>query len=176
MAVAGGGKFANGARTAAYLQAFGEAADHYQKLTRARAYAGPGKDPPPVQIGDDESERFTYTPEDGTGQIPLDRVDTRVWGIQAPLTGNFFEDFFKQGGFLSGIANRIPGQHALSVYHDTVVNKAGISMGAYYNRWIVNFSTIPHSILISYGAVLGNATQGWVNSPGYFLHLTRPRN
>ena len=49
-------------------------------------------------------------------------------------------------------------------------------MGANYNRWIVNFSTIPHSIPISYGAVLGNATQGWVNSPGYFLHLTRPRN
>ena len=167
----GGGKFANGARTAAFLQAFAEASDHYREYTRRNAKPGPGKFALP---GDTNPKRYVYRPTK-SGHIPQGH-DLTVIGTQDDLTGDLARDFFTQGGSFGSAATFVPGVEATAVYHDTVVYQAEISMGETYNRWIVNFATIPHSAAISYGAVVGKYTRGWANSAAYYMYAAGSHN
>ena len=168
----GGGKFANGARTAAYLQAFTEAADHYREYTGREADPGPGEFTEP---GNTDPARYNYTPT-ARGQIPDSHGKLSVFGTQNDLTGNFWKDFFTQGGPLARVATHVLGVEANSVYHDTVVNRAPKWMGTHYNRWVANLTTIPHSAAISYSAIVGEYTGGWASSAAYYSYVTRPRN
>ncbi len=163
----GGGKFANGARTAAYLQAFSEAADHYREYTRREAKAGPGEFADPNNT---DPYRYRYIEIEDTYIDPTHKLT--VIGTHDPLTEDFAQDFFSQGGSFGRVATFVPGVEATAVYHDTVVIRAGSD----YNRWVVNFTTIPHSVAISYSAIVGEYTRGWANSAAYYMYVTRPRS
>ena len=161
----GGGKFANGARTAAYLQAFGEAADYYKRSTRYKADPLPGKNDPP----------YHYEPTE-THHQPPSNYGKNVVGWNEELTGNFWKDFLRHDGFGSRALNLVPGINATAGLHDKWVNSLSASMGADYNQF-VNFGTTLPSAAVSYSAIAGNyVPRGWMTQPGYFIHLTRPRD
>ncbi len=163
----GGGKFANGARTAAYLQGFGEAADYYRRRTGYEADPLPGKNRTPND----------YDPDDVTHQRPVEFEDQNVVGWNEPLKdGEFFGNFFKQGGFGSRVLNLGGGMNATAGLHDPWTESLTVSMGSNYNQ-IVNFGTMLPAAAISYGTIVGRVVPGdWMTRPAYLDYISRRRN
>jgi hypothetical protein len=71
-----------------------------------------------------------------------------VIGLNRPLTGNFWQDFFTQGGSLSRALNMWPGANAVAGFHDTPLN------GAIPFNLATNLGTIPAAIVVTYGALV----------------------
>ena len=92
------------------------------------------------------SEDGRYRPDAETGRPPY---GYNVFGNNERLTGNFFGDFFKQGGALSVVANQVPGLNAVAYFHDTWMNQLGSSFNAF-----TNYSTMPAAAFVGYGALL----------------------
>ena len=163
----GGGKFANGARTAAYLQGFGEAADYYRRRTGYEADPMPGKNRTPND----------YPVDPVTHQRPVEFEDQNIVGWNEPLKdGEFFGNFFKHGGFGSRVLNLVFGSNATAGLHDPWTESLTASMGSNYNQ-IVNFGTMLPAAAISYGAIVGRVVPGdWMTRPAYLDYISRRRN
>ena len=68
------------------------------------------------------------------------------------LTGNFWGDFFKEGGTLSNLLNPIPGINAVSKFHDNIVIQ--FERDTIMRDYIMNVPTMPFAAVVSYGALL----------------------
>lgn len=81
-----------------------------------------------------------------------------VWGTNTALSGKFWNDFWKQGGPLSKVMDRVWGQHSLSRLHDYFqIRLGGIS------DFARNFGNVPAMIpatAVNYVALLSTV-------PGY---------
>jgi RHS repeat-associated protein len=65
-----------------------------------------------------ENRDYTSYMPDDNGRQPLDRIGMNVIGLNKELTGDFWEDFGKQGSLLSKTLNLIPGINATAGLHD----------------------------------------------------------
>jgi hypothetical protein len=141
----GGGKFASGAKTAAFLQLFSAAGDYYRNAVGRLANALPGEN----------SAKNTYK-SDFLGRQKLEDMTKNVIGLNEPLTGKFFEDFLKQGGALSKALNVIPTMNATAGLHDRWFNGPNRLVFTPFN----NEGTMLPAAAISIGASIGRITQG----------------
>ena len=156
-----GGKFANGARTFTFLHLITESARYYRSAVGREASALPGEN---------RSGQNTYEIYSETGQQILEDAALNVVGINEALTGEF-KDFFRQGGVLSKALNMLPTMNATAGLHDYWFNKPG---GPDFNLF-TNVATMLPAAAISTGAVIGNYTQDWTDSPALYLYLVNPR-
>ena len=80
-----------------------------------------------------------------------------VIGINEALSGNFSEDFFKQGGALSKALNVIPTMNSTAQLHDYWFNMEpnGLDFTGFNN-----VVTMLPAAAISIGASIGRVTQG----------------
>jgi RHS repeat-associated protein len=89
-------------------------------------------------------KKTTYVPN-ALGQPP---EGVNVFGLNKGLTGDFFQDFWKQGGALSEFANQVPGMNAVAGLHDYWMNNVTVSM-------VNNISLMFPAVPMSYGAMFG---------------------
>ena len=94
--------------------------------------------------------------------LPLNKqiTDANIFGTNQPLTGNFFSDFFKQGGALSVAANNVlPAAHGISVIHD--VFQIGFDrLANESDSWLRVIGNVPAmfpAVAITYGGLVGNS-------------------
>ncbi|MCK4790984.1 MAG: hypothetical protein KAV87_45045, partial [Desulfobacteraceae bacterium] len=160
----GGGKFANGAETAGFLQMFSESSDYYKRTVGWNADVSPGDS----HYKDDKGKCCEY-PIGDQGHTP--GPDTIVVGKNKQLVGSFWRDIGKQGGFIGNALNVVPGINATGHLHDVWWNNWE-KEGASFN-FIANYGTMLPSSAISYGAVVGNLTQGWQNKPMAWNYISR---
>ena len=89
-------------------------------------------------------------------------LNINVFGTNtSQLTGNFFSDFFKQGGALSRVAQYIPGANAVSRLHDHYQIWFDKLAGGVQNSWTRTILNVPAMIpatVISYGALASDHT------------------
>jgi hypothetical protein len=101
---------------------------------------------------------YAATPESGQGIAPRGSNDpppplVNTIGTQDQrLTGNFWADFFKEGGALSNFLNPIPGINAVSKFHDNIVIQ--FEPNTIMRDYIMNAPTMPFAAAVSYGALL----------------------
>ena len=142
----GGGKFANGAQTAAFLQASTEAAGYYKE-----------------QVGDDADIRSgenghpegpTYKPLPN-GKQPL---ISKLWNV---IGNNDKTSFCSQQSFCSKTLNLIPGINAVARLHDFWFNERVNGNLVLEQAAFMNIATMLPAAAISYGAIAGVATEGW---------------
>ena len=146
-----GGKFANGAKTAAYMQLFVEAANHYAVYTGTNADWRPGE----------YYEETTY--EFHKGGM---RIHNPTRPRQSVVGHNKIGKPCSQGDACSKFLNAIPGANAVAEYHDRILNSPDVQNSAYWrDSAFLNFSTVPHSVVISYGAIVGENVRGWHRNP-----------
>lgn len=161
--VIGGGKFANGAKTAGFLRLFGEMADYYQRAVGRSANPLPGENRDPSD----------YLRDPITGRQPDGTWDQNVIGLNEPLKGSWYApgNFFKQGGLLSRSLNLVPIMNATGGLHDYWFNSGQLNWNP-----INNVGAMLPAAAISTGAVFGNLTQGWDSNPTLTFYLTMPRD
>lgn len=163
-----GGKFANGATTAAFLQSTAEAADYFEKNVGGRATLRPGENR--------ESTDFAVDPKTGQ-QLPEDRAVNaiglnRQLGSDPTFRGQML-DLVTQGGPISRALNLFPGASgAFARTHDFGLNPVtGLKMNL-----VTNFGTMLPAAAVGYGAVVGNVTQGWQNNPMVWRQISQDQN
>lgn len=101
----------------------------------------------------------TYKPL-ANGQIPTEYLvsNSNIIGDNQPLTFNadgklnFWDNFTKQGGFISNTVNMLPGINATGALHDTWWNQETF-FGFKFNA-LTNWGTMLPAAAISYGAML----------------------
>ena len=140
-----GGKFANGAATAAFVQLLSEASSYYEGEVGRKADATPGENKP---------GKTDYSFDADGRQLP-DSQDQNVVGLNKPMSGDYWEDFTKQGGPISKALNAVPTVNATAGLHDYWFNKPNA-----LNFKIWNVPTMLPAAGISIGAVFGNYTRG----------------
>lgn len=128
-----GGKFANGARSAAFLYTLRELPSLYEEAVGYELDGGPGGSA--VQKGP------TSDPVKGANN----------WGKQGDDVNNPCR--WCEGGPVSLVANRAFGQNALSGAHDTILNFIGNGM----LRGALNFPTMPPAAAFTYLAFGGQS-------------------
>jgi RHS repeat-associated protein len=163
-AALGGGKFANGAVTAAFLQTLASAADYYRRTTGFAADPTPGD-----QYYFDEKGVCCEYPIEKGGLTPGPVYD--VFGFNEQLTDDFWADFGKQGGGLGKFLRWVPGVPATAHLHDTWLNPLtanGTAIGP-----LTNYGTMLPAYAVSSAAIVGNATQGWQNNPMVWHAITQ---
>ena len=158
VAVLGGGKFGNGAKTFAFMQMFTEAADYYKKAVGRKANPLPGENRP---------GQTRYRPDQNGQQLPADQ-SMGVIGLNREMDGSWL-DFFTQGGPLSKVLNIAPTMNATAALHDYWFNKPN---HLDFTTW--NVPTMLPAATISVGASIGNLTQGWQSNPMSLYLLTQP--
>lgn len=156
--ISGGGKFANGATTAAFLQATAEAADYFQRTAGGNATLSPG------ELHPEQPEAVL----DANGrQMPSDRARD-VIGLGRQFDGSW-KDFVTQSGPLSAALNLVPGFNGgFARFHDWLFTSGTLPF-----NMVTNFGTMPYAMGVGYGAILGNATQGWQNNPMVWHQISR---
>jgi hypothetical protein len=92
--------------------------------------------------------------------VPKD-ININVFGTNtSKLSGNFFNDFFKQGGALSNTAQHVFGMNAISRLHDSYQlwfdKIAGVSDS--WTRTILNVPAMVPAAVISYAALMSDQT------------------
>ncbi|MDX2426806.1 MAG: hypothetical protein QNK15_11205 [Cycloclasticus sp.] len=152
----GGGKFANGARTGAFLQATTEAADYYRNNIGGRATLNRGKI---MSELDDVDEN---------GQQLAQYRDKLVLGLKRELGSDpglkgFLLDLGTENGFISRALNLVPGLNsALARVHDYWFNeKTGYKLNVFNN-----YPTFIPAAAVGYTATIGEYTYGWQNNSG----------
>lgn len=143
IAEASGGSFANGARTMAFIHLFKELPSIYKKVVRYGLDAGPGG--AAVEKGE------LQMPVQGANNIGMqgDTVDPNsLWG---------------EGGYVSRIANQIPGINAVAGMHDVFQ----VSMGTSIWRDVLNVPGMFVAAAATYAGFLG---QG-LNSVSDYLYV-----
>ena len=159
----GGGKFANGARTMAFLHLFSEAARYYKDSVGRPANPLPGEN---------RSGQTTYRPDPQSGQqFPQDK-SMNVVGFNEPLTGDWVQDLGKQGSGISKVLNMVPTVNATAGLHDYWFNPGNSNRLAFttFNNVGTMFLAAP----ISIAASIGNFTQGnesWI----FTMYMTQSR-
>ena len=147
-----GGKFANGAKTAAYMQLFVEASNHYSVYTGTNADWRPGEN----------YENTVYDTHPGGMRIS-------VFGRQRRPNVVGYNDglgrLCSQGDSCSKFLNAIPGVNAVAEYHDRLLNSPSIRNTHWERSAFFNFATMPHSVVVSYGAIVGENLRGWYRNP-----------
>jgi len=94
--------------------------------------------------------------------LPLSKqiTNANIFGTNQRLTGNFFSDFFKQGGALSVAANNVlPAAHGISVIHD-VFQLGFDSIAGIQDSWLRAIGNVPAMLpaaAITYGGLIGNS-------------------
>ena len=141
----GGGKFANGARSAAFLQMTAEASQYYEEQVGQKADIRSG-----VNVEGDQ----TYDTDPVTGRQP---EHTERWNV---IGNNNTTSLCHQGNTCSQVLNVVPGMNATARLHDYWFNKPGAMPQTTWN----NVWTMAPAAAISYAAVIGNVTQGWQNN------------
>jgi hypothetical protein len=150
-----GGKFADGAKTGAFLQMLSEASIYYEESTGYKASAAPGEN----------RAVNTFEPDEITGrQKPEDR-GMNVTGL------NEKEGFFRQGGPLSEALNVVPGINATSGLHDYWFNQPNGPSFSMFN----NIGTMIPAAAISLGAIFGNYMRDWMSNPMSYQYFNLPR-
>jgi RHS repeat-associated protein len=71
-----------------------------------------------------------------------------VSGLNQELTGDFWEDFWTQGSFVSQRINAFPGGNATAGLHDFWMNNISMNL-------VTNVATMLPAAVVSYGAALG---------------------
>ncbi|MHB8474523.1 MAG: toxin TcdB middle/N-terminal domain-containing protein, partial [Gammaproteobacteria bacterium] len=150
----GGRKFANGADTFGFLRLFGEADSYYQRNVGHAPSALPGENRP---------GQTTYEPDPLTGRQPPGTEQMNIVG------NNDLTSFCRQGSTCSKILNVVPGINATSGLHDYWFNVPGHPAFTLTN----NVGTMLPAAGISYGAVIGNLSQGWETNPVAMYDLLR---
>ncbi len=156
-----GGSFANGAKSYAMVYAASQASSYYQHAVGRKADHKPGENR--------ASNKYEYHSD--TGQQLRKDWSLNVIGLNEDLVGNFTTDFFKQGGPLSRVLNRIPGMNAVAGLHDLWFNGKGALP---FNVW-TNVGTMLPAASITGGALIGNHTREQMNNPAFYASLTRPQ-
>ena len=70
-----------------------------------------------------------------------------VIGDNEKLSGNFGQDFWKQGGAVSNALNKIYGANSTAYFHDTLLSNIPKNI-------FTNYTTIPLSLIVNYGSLL----------------------
>ncbi len=70
-----------------------------------------------------------------------------VIGNNKKLSGNFGQDFWKQGGAVSNALNKIYGANSTAYFHDTLLFNIPKNI-------FTNYTTIPLSLMVNYGSLL----------------------
>jgi hypothetical protein len=90
----------------------------------------------------------TYDPYALGQQAPKNRA---VFGVNKPLTGDFWENFWKQGGFIGKVGNLFPGGNAVAGLHDYWMNMAAAN--GTFNA-LTNVATMLPAAALSYAGQL----------------------
>ncbi|PCK03717.1 MAG: hypothetical protein COA42_19905, partial [Alteromonadaceae bacterium] len=153
-----GGKFADGAKTMAYIQLFTSAAKFYEESVGRPANPLPGEN---------RKGQTTYESDPKTGQQPLGTESMNVLGLNLPLEHKFVADLGKQGSFISKVLNLIPGGNATAGLHDFWFNKGNPNKLEFTT--FNNISTMFIAAPISIAATIGNIAKG--NESLVYTHL-----
>lgn len=135
----GGGKFANGAKTFAFLRLFGEAADYYRRKVGYDIDMGPG--------GDAVEKGLEGMPVEGANNIGTQGR----WVYDS--NGQRVIGFFEEGGPVSRFANQLWGVNAVGGFHDTLQ----ISMGNSVWRDALNVPGMGVAAGVTYSGFIGQA-------------------
>ena len=127
------------------MQGLSKASTYYEKTVGWKADAQPGENRP----------LNYYSVDIQTGRQLSADGSLNVIGLNEPLTGNFGDDFFKQGAFLSKALNRVPAMNATAALHDVWFDKPD---GLEFNV-VTNLLTMLPAAIISIGAILGNSAE-----------------
>jgi RHS repeat-associated protein len=146
--MAAGGKFGDGAKTAAYGYLFKAAPKAYEDLVGYSVDMGPG--------GDAVEKGLTQPPVKGANNI----------GIQGQLNPDCI---FCEGGLVSRAANYIPGINAVAGLHDWMQ----IHMDPGFMRNVANVPLMPVAALGTYAAAFGNVLNS-MTGPIYIYR--QPKN
>ncbi len=155
----GGGKFANGARTAAFLSLFSSAADYYRSKVGYDADILPGTKY--VRYADRNILRYEGVRPPGP--------EYDVSGVNRNIEGHWLHprNTFNQGGIVGRIVNYIlPFGKATSHLHDTWLN---------VDPTLSNGGTMLPAYVISAAAVPGVAFRGWESNPMVWQTIAQPR-
>jgi hypothetical protein len=106
----------------------------YQSMAGFEPDYGPGEDLP----------NGNYKPN-GLGQAPAGK---NISGYNQKLTGDFWTDFWTQGGFVSSGINAFPGGNATAGLHDFWMNNISMNL-------VTNVATMLPAAAMTYGAALG---------------------
>ncbi|MCL2761515.1 MAG: RHS repeat-associated core domain-containing protein, partial [Desulfuromonadales bacterium] len=130
LSAAEGGDWETGA-----LYAFGTSASAYayNAMLKYNPDPGPGENIPGGE----------YNAKVNGGRPPQ---GANVFGLNKPLTGDFWADFFKQGGALSKVANYVPGLNAVAAIHDFWMNNMTFN-------WATNAGTMVLAAPLTYSAL-----------------------
>jgi RHS repeat-associated protein len=128
-----GGRFADGFGAGLFA---GGASEAYRYVTTYAPDPLPGKELP---SGDG-------TFPESLGVVPKGYA---VFGNNDPTTGNFFQDFAKQGGALGRLANSVPVINSGAAFHDSIFVRQIFGMT---KSWLTNIPTILPTAIITIGA------------------------
>ena len=144
ISVVSGGKFANGAKTFAFIRMLQEAPGFYKKHVRYDVDLGPGG--AAVQKG------VLSSPVEGANNIGIqgDPINDPCWACE--------------GSGMSNMLNAIPGVNAVAGMHDYFQ----VSMGENITRDILNVPGMPVAAAITYGGAIGQALN---NNPGIYVPI-----
>ena len=106
-------------------------------------------------------EEITYDFHEG-GMREVDQNKPRQGVIGFNRTGKPCS----QGDSCSKFLNVFLGANAVAEYHDRILNSPDVQNSAYWrDSVLLNFSTIPHSVVVSYGAIVGENLRGCHHNP-----------
>jgi hypothetical protein len=131
-----GGKFGEG-----FMYAAGGAALYwgYQEMVGYKPNSAPGE----------ELKQGTYDSKANNGKAPAGK---NVCALNKQLTGNFWKDFWTQGGFVSKLINSVPYGCATCALHDTWMN----NIPAF--NMVTNVGSIVPAVGYMSGSLLGGPT------------------
>ena len=89
--------------------------------------------------------RYVYNGVAGTDSTCPKGVN--VIGDNEKLSGNFGQDFLRQGGAVSNALNKIYGANSTAYFHDTLLSNIPKNI-------FTNYTTIPLSLIVNYGSLL----------------------
>jgi hypothetical protein len=155
-----GGKFANGATTAAFLATMDAADDYYRRTVGYDADIVPGR----RGYTDADGNCCSYEPIDGRPPGP----EYDVSGLNRDLDGSWFHprNWLKQGGLIGRFVNYVlPFGKATSPLHDTWLN---------VNPGLSNVGTMLPAYAVSTAAVPGVFFRGWESNPMAWHYISQP--
>jgi RHS repeat-associated protein len=141
-----GGSFTRGFEFAAGASIAGSLYTHY---TNQDPQWGPGENRPGVAPCE-QAGSSCYVMDNG--EIPRSFGNGNLWGLDRPLTGRFWDDFFVQSGPLSSVMDQVPSMQAVAMIHDI-----------WNPNWLTTVPLMFPAVGITWGALLNNY---WL-VPGY---------
>jgi hypothetical protein len=152
-ALLSGGKFANGARTAAFLVTLRELPSLYEEYVGYELDAGPGGNPAP-------KDELT-PPVKGANNVGIQggRLDAQGRPVNCGAL------CLREGGPLSRGLNRVFGVNATAGVHDNMQ----ISLGTGLAREALNFPLMVPAAAFTYSAILGQPLQLLTNQQLIYL-------